>query len=237
MAHLTLASGVALVCGLASACGDSAAAQSPPASARIAAAVVPLPASLRAGAGVVALDGDGPPHPLRPSANGMVCIADAPEDASFNVECYHTSFIPVVYRMKQLVAAGLPEAVLDRTIDGEIRDGILKLPSGPTIGYLMFGPVSGYDTSTNTVSNAIERGHRLFVPYSTPGALGLPTDDDGIHPYLMAAGTYYAHVMLVRPPLAPLTPNQCRDQMGLLGRPIWPTDSALTSASHRPSRD
>ncbi len=212
-------------------------AQSPTPSARVATAVVPLPASLRAGAGVVALDDDGQPQWLRPSTNGMVCIADAPGDAVLSVQCYHASFIPVVYRMNQLVAAGVPEAVLDRTIEAEIQDGTLKLPDGPTTSYLMFGPMAAYDPSTNTVGNALILGHRIQVPHGTPAATGLPTSDDGVHPYLMASGTYYAHVMVQSPSRAPLTSTPCSKQMGLPGRPAGPADSALSAVGLRPPRE
>jgi len=174
----------------------------------IAAGVVPLPAGLRAGAGVVALDHAGQPHVLRPSANGIVCITDPPGDAFFVVECYHASFAPVVYRMRQLVARGLPDAAIDDTLDAEIRGGRLRLPSGPTTSYGMSGPAAGYDTVTNTVSEAMAVWHRLHVPHRTAKEVGLPSSDDGRHPYLMAEGTYYAHVMLDQP-TAPRPPAPC----------------------------
>jgi len=210
--RLALLSGLTMAGGFA---GPSrAVAQAPPPSAMIAAGVVPLPAALRAGAGVVALDSAGRPRTLRPSTNGMVCITDPPGDAFFVVECYHVSFISVVYRMKQLVARGLPEAVLDQTIEAEIRDGRLKLPAGLTISYGMSGPVAGYDTSTNTVSQAMAVWHRLHVPLVTATETGLPSDDDGRHPYLMAGGTYYAHVMLTPPRPAPLRSTPCMGAWG-----------------------
>jgi hypothetical protein len=181
----------------------------------IAAGVVPLPADLRAGAGVVLLDNAGQALTLRPSTNGMVCITDPPGDAFFVVECYHGSFIPVVYRMKQLKAMGLPEAAMDETIEAEIRAGRLRLPSGVTTSYGMSGPVAGYDTSTNTVSEAMAVWHRLHVPHARAIDGGLPSRDDGRHPYMMAEGTYYAHVMLDQLP-APRPPGPCLGPSGLV---------------------
>jgi len=52
--------------------------------------------------------------------------------------------------MKQLAARGLPESVVDETIEAEVRTGKLKLPTDPIAGYQMSGPISGYDPSTNT---------------------------------------------------------------------------------------
>jgi hypothetical protein len=66
------------------------------------AAVLPLPTQLRAGATVVRLDGSLKPEVLRNGVNGMVCIADSPNDDRFDVRCYRDTFIPVVYRAFQL---------------------------------------------------------------------------------------------------------------------------------------
>jgi hypothetical protein len=138
----------------------------------------------------------------------MVCITDPPGDAFFVVECYHASFIPVIYRMKQLAARGLPEAAMDQTIEAEIRSGHLKPPRGLTISYGMSGPAAGYDTSTNTVSGAMTTWHRVHAPHRTATEMGLSLNDDGRHPYMMAEGTYYAHVMLDQP-AAPQPPTPC----------------------------
>jgi hypothetical protein len=199
--RLTGASRLGMLCGLACAGHGPALAQTPSPSAQIAAAVLPLPSSLRAGAGVVVLDTRGQPRELRPSANGMVCLADEPGDSTFAVECYPGSFIPLIYRMRQLIAGDMPESVLDQTIEAEARSGRLKLPTSPVASYLMSGPLSAYDWSTNTASDRIVVGHRLYIPYGTAAAMGLPTAEDGTHPYVMASGTYFAHVMIEHRPV------------------------------------
>jgi hypothetical protein len=178
-------------------------AQTPPASAQISAAVLALPDSLRAGSGVVVLDDRGQLRELRPSANGIVCLADTPGDSDFDAQCYHASFVSVVYRIRQLAARDLPDSVIDQTINTEIRDGRLNIPTAPTAVYRLAGPISGYDSSTNAVSNAIVAWHAIHVPYRTAAEIGLPTSDDGIHPYLMASGTYFAHVMIEARSLRP----------------------------------
>jgi hypothetical protein len=185
--------------GLAS-LSSPAPAQTPAPSAQIAAAVLPLPVALRAAAGVVRLDQQGRPHELRPSANGMVCLADTPGDSVFDVRCYQRSFVPFVYRGRQLAASGVPDSMIDRRIDAEVRSGKLKLPTGATAGYRMLGPIVGYDSSANTVSDTIDAWQSIHLPYRTAAAIGLPTREDGTHPYVMASGTYWSHVMILERP-------------------------------------
>ena len=163
---------------------------------QIAAAVLPLPAALRAGAGVVRLDQHGNPEEWRPTRNGMVCLADEPRDSIFDV-APHRSFIPLLYRARQLDAAGTPDSAFDATMDREIHGGKLQLPAGPTAGYRMLGPVSGFDWATATASDTIDAWQSIHFPYRTAEDLGLPTAEDGIHPYVMSSGTWWSHVMIM----------------------------------------
>ena len=178
-----------------------AAAQRPDRARQIAAAVLPLPAELRPAAGVVALDDGGQPQVWRPSANGMICLADSPGDSTFDVRCYQAGFVPVIYRIRQLIAQGVADSALEGTIDAEIRSGRLSITKAPTAGYRMFGPVSGYDPARNAVSDRIDAWQSIHMPYRTAASMGLPTREDGIHPYVMASGTYWAHVMIMQRPL------------------------------------
>jgi len=179
----------------------SVTAQQPERARRIAAAVLPLPAELRGAAGVVALDGQGQPQVWRASANGMICLADSPGDSVFDVRCYQAGFVPVIYRIRQLIAQGVADSALEGTIDAEIRSGRLSITMAPTAGYRMFGPVSGYDPARNAVSDRIDAWQSIHMPYRTAASMGLPTREDGIHPYVMASGTYWAHVMIMQRPL------------------------------------
>ena len=129
----------------------------------------------------------------------MVCMADQPGDSTFDVRCYHETFIPLVYRIRQL--GDLPDSVLDLRIDAEIQSGRLRLPSRPTAGYRMFGPVSGYNPTLNSVSDTIDTWQSVHFPYQTAEAAGLSTREDGARPYMMSAGTYWAHVMIMQRPL------------------------------------
>ena len=178
-----------------------ATAQATDRSQQIAAAVLPLPASFRSGAGVVAFDSAGRPQVWRASANGVVCLADAPGDSTFDVRCYQAAFVPVLYRIRQLTAQGVPDSALDGRLDADIRSGRLTITRLPTAGHRMYGPISGYDATHNAVSDTIDRWQSVHMPYRTAESLGLSTSEDGINPYVMASGTYWAHVMIMQRPL------------------------------------
>jgi hypothetical protein len=166
----------------------------------IAAAVLPLPEQLRAGATVVRLDGSFQPEVLRKGTNGMVCIADAPKDDQFDVRCYRDTFIPVVYRAFQL-----GYRVSGEKVGAEIKAGKLQLSNEPTAGYRCLGPVAGYDASRNAVNSQVECWQSIHFPFRTAAAIGLPDEADvpesqqRLIPYVMSSGTYWAHVMLRHP--------------------------------------
>ena len=178
-----------------------ATAQSPSRAQQVAAAVLPLPAALRGGAGVVWLDTRGRPQEWRASRNGMVCLADQPGDSLFDVRCYQASFIALIYRARQLAAAGTADSAFDVAMDREIHRGKLRLPDGPTAGYRMLGPVSGFDWVATVASDTIDAWQSIHFPYRTARQLGLPTEEDGIHPFVMSSGTWWSHVMIMERPL------------------------------------
>lgn len=164
------------------------------------AAVTPLPAALRDAAGVVRLDASGQPETLREGTNGLVCIADKPGDTKFDVRCYRDSFIHVVYRKFQLKASGSSTMVGD-----EIAAGKLKLSNEPTAGFRCLGPTSIYDPSTKSVIGTEYCWESLHFPYRTAQEVGFPDMSEVpenlrlMVPYIMASGTYWAHVMIEHP--------------------------------------
>jgi hypothetical protein len=166
----------------------------------IAAAVLPLPEQLRAGATVVRLDKSLQPDVLRKGTNGMVCIADAPNDDQFDVRCYRDTFIPVVYRAFQL-----GYRVSGEKVGAEIKAGKLQLSNEPTAGYRCLGPIAGYDASHNSINSQVECWQSIHFPFRTAAALGLPDEADVPEsqqrgtPYVMSSGSYWAHVMLRHP--------------------------------------
>jgi hypothetical protein len=177
------------------------AAQAPaPSNHTIAAALLPLPEQLRAGATVVQLDREFRPVVLRKGTNGMVCIADRPDDDRFDVRCYKDAFIPVVYRAFQL-----GYQVSGEKVEAEIKTGKLALSNEPTAGYRCLGPVSGFDASRNAVNTQIECWQSIHFPFRTAAELGVADERDITEsqqreiPYVMSSGKYWSHVMIRHP--------------------------------------
>jgi len=174
----------------------------PPASSNqtIAGALLPLPEQLRAAATVVQLDAEFRPVILRKGTNGMVCIADTPNDDRFDVRCYKDTFIPVVYRAFQL-----GYQVSGEKVEAEIKAGKLALSNEPTAGYRCLGPIAGYDASRNTVNAQIECWQSIHFPFRTAAELGVADEHDISTaqqreiPYVMSSGKYWSHVMIRHP--------------------------------------
>jgi hypothetical protein len=165
-----------------------------------AAAVLPLPEQLRPGATVVRLNTSLQPEVLRQGKNGMVCIADRPNDDAFDVRCYRDTFIPVVYR-----AFELGYQVDGEKVAAEIKSGKLQLSNEPTAGYRCLGPIAGYDASRRSINAQIECWQSIHFPFRTAAEIGLPDERDVPEsqqrelPYVMASGTYWSHVMIRHP--------------------------------------
>jgi len=160
-------------------------------------AVLPLPVQLRAGATVVRLNAAKEPEVLRSGTNGMVCIADDPNDDEFDVRCYRDTFIPVVYRGFQIGGGA--------KVGAEIQAGKLKLSKEPTAGYRCLGPAAAYDAAHNAIDARIECWQSLHFPFRTAAEVGFPDEADvpesqqQYTPYVMASGTYWSHVMIRHP--------------------------------------
>jgi tetratricopeptide (TPR) repeat protein len=171
----------------------------PPAEEQIAAAVLPLPESLRAGATVRGFDAKLARVTLRQGTNTMVCNGDRPGDTIFDVRCYERQFQAVIDRRRELVGSGALND-LDPRFEDEIKSGRLALPDYPTAGYRMLGPIEAYDPRSRTWTAAIERWQSVHFPYQTAAAIGLPTEREGTTPYVMASGTWWSHVMIQHTP-------------------------------------
>jgi predicted TIM-barrel fold metal-dependent hydrolase len=163
----------------------------------VAAALIPLPEQLRDKATVVRLNASFRPEVLRAGTNGMVCIADAPNDDKFDVRCYRDTFMPVVYRTFQL-----GYDVAGPKVGAEIQAGTLRLSREPTAGYRCLGPISGYDALRNRADTRIECWQSIHFPFRTATDVGFPDERDVPEsrqleiPYVMASGTYWSHVMI-----------------------------------------
>jgi hypothetical protein len=163
---------------------------------QIAQAVLPLPESLRAGATVLGYDEKLTLTTLRKGSNAMVCTADRPGDDQFDVRCYHQAFLPAIQRARELRGQGLEGSAVDQEMEKEIKAGSIKLPNHATAGYRMLGPIGAYDAATNQCTGEIRRWQSLHLPFQTAADLTLPTESKRDMPYVMASGTWWAHVMI-----------------------------------------
>lgn len=163
----------------------------PPAAEQIAAAVLPLPEEMRAGARVMGYDRSGAFVVLR-EGRGMVCLAQYPKEERFHVSCYHESLEPFMARGRELRAAGTPADQVDTVRYAEAKSGKLKLPSGPAALWQLFGGT--HDPKAGTVTGA-RKLYVVYVPYATGASIGLPERPHGNEPWLMSPGTPKAHIM------------------------------------------
>lgn len=192
---------------LLSATSSPTLAQGPSRSEQIAAAVLPLPMPLREGAGVLRWSGPGETEQLRASENGMSCVADNPSDERFDVRCYHDEFWVLIRRARQLARTLESGDSLDAQMRREIDAGQLQLPSAPTAGYRMLGPISAYNRETNEAGPEIRKWQSIHFPFDTADDMGLPEAPEenapaapGLMPFVMASGTWWSHVMIVHEP-------------------------------------
>jgi len=163
----------------------------PPKSEQVAAAVLPLPEEMRAGARVLGYDEAGKFVTLR-EGKGMVCLAQYPKEERFHVSCYHESLEPFMARGRELRAAGTTGERVDTVRYAEAKAGKLKLPTGPAALYQLFGGT--FDPAAGTVAGA-RRLYVVYIPYATGASTGLPEKPRGNDPWIMASGTPKAHIM------------------------------------------
>ena len=99
---------------------------------QVAEAVLPLPASLRAGATVVLDTEPSKRTVLREGTNHLLCRADIAAPG-FAVRCHHKNLDPFYTRVEQLFAAGKSEAEMQEILSREIKAGQLQVGAGETV--------------------------------------------------------------------------------------------------------
>jgi hypothetical protein len=82
-------------------------------------------------------------------------------------------------------------------VERELKAGKLTMAMFPTAGYRMLGSAESYDSTGHTWTAAMERWQSVHVPYLTAAKMGFSTDEQRDMPYVMASGTYWAHVMFL----------------------------------------
>ena len=163
---------------------------------QIAAAILPLPPSLQAGAGVRGYSPAMKLIVLREGTNTMMCTADRPGDDQFDVRCYDRGFMAVIDWRNSLRQAGVDSATIERRYAAGGRSGVPRVPDHPTAGYRMLGPIAAFDAVTHVAGPAIEKWQSIHFPYRTAAEIGLPIDETPGMPYVMASGSWWAHVMI-----------------------------------------
>jgi hypothetical protein len=166
----------------------------PSAEQQIAAAVLPAPADLRAGATVWGYAPDGKFIKLRPGQGALVCLASDPKADQFHVACYHRSLEPFMARGRALRAHGVTGDRVDSVRFAEVRAGKLRVPRQPAVLYTLTGPKGSFDPSTGTAPTARPL-FVVYVPFATAKSTGLSAAPIEGSPWIMLPGTPKAHIM------------------------------------------
>ncbi len=151
---------------------------------RVDEALLALPHDLRAGAAVVYFQ-DGKQVLLRKGSNGLICRADDPDVAGIAVWCYPQSHDAYARRWYELAATGIDSEEVNSLITGEIKSGELEWPD-VAVNYNLRGP--SLDTAVPVTV--------VYVPFATGDTLGISEERKFRAPWLMYAGTAFAHIMI-----------------------------------------
>jgi hypothetical protein len=174
----------------------SAQAPIPSAEQQIAAAVLPLPAELRANATVMGYREAGKLVVLRDGTNGMHCLALYVTRPDFHVACYHKDLEPFMARGRELRTQGVTGAQVDSVRFREVREKKLPMPAMGAL-YSITVKKEQYDAATNKVTGAAGLLAVVYVPNATPETTGIPAKPRSDGPWLMFPGTLKAHIMMV----------------------------------------
>ncbi len=161
---------------------------------QMASAVLPLPKDFRDGAGVMGYRTAGKLEVLKPTKNGMTCLADDPTDDRFHVACYHESMEPFMARGRSLRASGVKGTGVDSARFAEAKSGKIKMPAGAASLYSLTGPKGDYVAATGTAPKS-KALFVVYVPGATEQSTGLSTKSSDSAPWLMFPGTPKAHIM------------------------------------------
>lgn len=155
---------------------------------RIARAVMPAPAPMRAGATVLGQGLEGVVR-LREGEGPMICLADDPGEEGFHVSCYHESLEPYMARGRELRAEGVSgrDAIARRW--EEIEAGELAFPDRAAL----------YSLSGDDPAGELQALTVVYLKGASAATLGVPENPrDGI-PWLMFSGRPTAHLMIHDP--------------------------------------
>jgi hypothetical protein len=162
----------------------------------IAAAVLPLPDSMRTGAKVLLYRGSNLEE-VRPGTNEMICLGDDPSHKGLQVSCYHKSLEPFMLRGRELRAAGITrrEAV-DSARLADVKSGRIVMPASAILS-----SVFAESDSFDALAGPPEKHNVLdviYLPFATRESSGISEQPAVDRPWLMFPGKPWAHVMLAR---------------------------------------
>jgi len=180
----------------ATAAGEATSVVVPPAEQQLAAAVLPLPKELRAGATVMGYSPSGAFTTLRHGTGEMVCLASDPKAQRFHVACYHRLMEPFMARGRELRAQGVKGDQVDSVRFREVREKKLAIPTSATTLYSLTGARDSYDPATGTAATA-RHLFVVYIPFATAASTGLSAVPVEGAPWVMFPGTPKAHIMFV----------------------------------------
>ena len=167
----------------------------PPVAEQIAAAILPLPAEMRAGAMIMGYKVKDKLETLRPGTNGMICLALYVLRPDFHVACYHKGLESFMARGRELRAEGVTGNKVDDVRFKEIADGKLKMPKQGAL-YSITGKKEAWDPKAGTVTGVAPLAV-VYMPFATTEDTGISAVPQKSGPWMMFPGTAKAHLMLV----------------------------------------
>lgn len=173
---------------------------------QVAAAVLPALGSLRATATVLGY-AEGKLTKLREGEGPLVCLADDPAEAGYQVACYHESLEPYMARGRELRADGMSDRDAIAKRWDEIEAGKLAFPDRAVL-YSLSRPapaeggnpaVAGEPGEAAARSGELQALTVVYLKGATAEAVGVPENPrDGI-PWMMFSGRPTAHLMIHEP--------------------------------------
>jgi len=160
------------------------------------------PEHLRAGASVYVYGKRGYER-VRAGTNGFVCLVNRDAfiygDDHFKPTCWdsqgETTFVPVMLRVGEMVAAGDSADSIRKSVDAGFAAGSFHAPDSGGIAYMLAGDIK-LDPATGRVTSA-QPGHYMFYANKvTNTQLGYTRDAgrlDPTLPFIFAAGAGGSH--------------------------------------------
>lgn len=163
--------------------------------AQIAGALEAAPEPLRANATVLGWR-DGKTYVMQKGTSDILCVADQPGDARFQVACYHQSLEPFMARGRELRAEKRTHPQIDSLRLADIQAKKWSMPTAPTTLYNLAAPADSVDATTGLPRGA-NRWYVVYIPGATEASSGLSIKPDGTgRPWLMYPGMPWAHIMI-----------------------------------------